>query len=48
MNRSNSNTTVNNISNVTVKATDVNSFRKSSSLIAQEQKIAQARANNYT
>jgi hypothetical protein len=48
MNHSNSNTTVNNISNVTVKATDVNSFRKSSSLIAQEQKIAQARANNYT
>jgi hypothetical protein len=47
MNRSNSNTTVNNISNVTVKATDVNSFRKSSSLIAQEQKMAQAKSNNY-
>jgi hypothetical protein len=48
MNRTNNSTVVNNYSNVTVKATDVNSFRKSSSLIAQEQKIAQARANNYT
>jgi hypothetical protein len=47
MNRTNSNTTVNNNSYVTVKATDVNSFRKSSSLIAQEQKMAQAKANNY-
>jgi hypothetical protein len=48
MNRSNSNTVVNNNSYVTVKATDVNSFRKSSSLIAQEQRIAQSKANNYT
>jgi tape measure domain-containing protein len=47
MNRSNSNMVVNNNSYVTVKATDVNSFRKSSSLIAQEQKMAQSKANNY-
>jgi hypothetical protein len=48
MNKSNSNMVVNNNSYVTVKATDVNSFRKSASLIAQEQKIAQTKDNRYT